>query len=244
MKENKYDNPKFFTAYSQMSRSVNGLEGAGEWEMFKTLLPDFEDKNVLDLGCGFGWHCRYANEEGARSVIGVDISEKMIEEAKNMTDDPHITYLQSPIEDVNFTDGSFDVVISSLAFHYIESFDTVCQSVYRCLKTGGTFVFSVEHPIFTSRSEQDWIYDDESNPLYWPIDHYNVESKRDTQFLESTVTKYHRTLSTYINQLIQAGFTIESVKETLPPDEIIGRPEMKDEVRRPMFLMILVTKNR
>lgn len=44
MKENKYDNPKFFNAYSQMARSVNRLKGAGEWEMFKTLLPDFKDK--------------------------------------------------------------------------------------------------------------------------------------------------------------------------------------------------------
>ncbi len=211
--------------------------------MFKTLLPDFKDKKVHDLGCGLGWHCRYVSEQGAHSVIGVDISEKMIGKAKDMTDDPNITYLQSPIEDVNFTDQCFDVVISSLAFHYIESFDTVCQSVYRCLKTGGTFAFSVEHPIFSSRPEQDWIYDDDSNPLYWPIDYYNIESKRDTQFLESTVTKYHRTFSTYINQLIQAGFTVESFKETLPPDEIIGRPKMKDEVRRPMFLMILVTKN-
>ena len=42
----------------------------------KALLPDFQDKTVLDLGCGFGWHCRYAREQQAKSVIGVDLSEK------------------------------------------------------------------------------------------------------------------------------------------------------------------------
>lgn len=82
MKENKYDNPKFFEQYSQMSRSVEGLKGAGEWHELKKMLPDFKGKRVLDLGCGFGWHCIYAAEHGASSVIGIDLSERMLAEAK------------------------------------------------------------------------------------------------------------------------------------------------------------------
>ena len=54
MQENKYDNPVFFEKYSQMSRSREGLSGAGEWETLKDLLPDFAGKRVLDLGCGSG----------------------------------------------------------------------------------------------------------------------------------------------------------------------------------------------
>lgn len=64
MKENKYDDEKFFSQYSRMSRSVDGLKGAGEWHVLKTMLPDFKGKRVLDLGCGFGWHCVYAVEQG------------------------------------------------------------------------------------------------------------------------------------------------------------------------------------
>ena len=65
MRENRYDDPKFFEKYSQMDRSVKGLSGAGEWETLRPLLPDFAGKRVLDMGCGYGWHCRYAAEQGA-----------------------------------------------------------------------------------------------------------------------------------------------------------------------------------
>lgn len=82
MKENKYDDPVFFEKYSQMSRSQEGLEGAGEWNTLKNLLPDFKGKRVLDLGCGYGWHCIYAMQQGAVSATGVDISEKMLAVAR------------------------------------------------------------------------------------------------------------------------------------------------------------------
>ena len=79
MKENKYDNDVFFKKYSEMNRSTEGLAGAGEWSELQKLLPDFNGKHVLDLGCGYGWHCLYAAEHGAVSVLGTDISGKMLE---------------------------------------------------------------------------------------------------------------------------------------------------------------------
>ena len=47
--KNIYDNEKFFESYSQMNRSQQGLDGAGEWQTLKRLLPDFKKKRVLDL---------------------------------------------------------------------------------------------------------------------------------------------------------------------------------------------------
>jgi len=76
MKQNKYDDENLFAAYGQMSRSVKGLEGTGEWYEFNPLIPILKGKNVLDLGWRFGWHCRYAHEQQANSVIGIDISKK------------------------------------------------------------------------------------------------------------------------------------------------------------------------
>ena len=148
MKENKYDDPTFFGKYSQMPRSKEGLAAAGEWHVLRRMLPPFEGKRVLDLGCGFGWHCRYAVEQGAASVVSVDLSERMLAEARAMTDSPAIQYLRMPIEAIDFPADSFDVAISSLAFHYIESFGGLCAKVNRCLSAGGHFVFSVEHPVF------------------------------------------------------------------------------------------------
>lgn len=92
MRANPYDNNAFFEKYSRMPRSVEGLKGAGEWPTLKAMLPDFRKKRVLDLGCGFGWHCRYAAECGARYVIGIDLSEKMLERARTGNFAPQIEY--------------------------------------------------------------------------------------------------------------------------------------------------------
>src|SRR5690606_31086148 len=128
-----------------------------------------------------------AREQQAQSIIGVDLSANMIQKAQEMTDDPAITYIRSAIEDVDFSDAQFDVVLSSLALHYVESFAEICQKISGWLKPAGTFVFSVEHPIFTSRSNQDWHYDDHGNRLHWPVDHYQSEGRRETTFLTDNV---------------------------------------------------------
>ncbi len=88
MKENKYDDPRFFQAYGEMTRSKYGLRGAGEWSALRGLLPDFRNKRVLDLGCGYGWHCIYAAEHGAGQVLGIDLSRRMLETARENTPPP------------------------------------------------------------------------------------------------------------------------------------------------------------
>ncbi|MBD8348913.1 class I SAM-dependent methyltransferase [Dysgonomonas sp. HGC4] len=239
MKQNKYDDANFFKQYSQMQRSVEGLKGAGEWHVLRTMLPDFKGKRVLDLGCGFGWHCRYAIEQGAKSVIGVDISEKMLAEARKHAPDTTVEYICSAVEDIDFSADSFDIVISSLAFHYIESFDDICSKIKACLVNGGDFVFSIEHPIFTSYGTQDWYYDESGNRLHWPVDNYFMEGLRKTNFLGEEVTKYHKTVTTYVNGLIKAGFQITGLIEPeVDPRFLEMNEEMKNELRRPMFLII------
>ncbi|MGF9910858.1 class I SAM-dependent methyltransferase [Brevibacillus porteri] len=242
MKQNKYDEQGFFTKYSQMARSVEGLNAAGEWHAFRELLPSLRGKKVLDLGCGFGWHCRYAREQQARSVVGVDLSEKMLARARETTTDPTIEYLRLPIEDIDFASEEFDVVISSLAIHYVERFDLLCQRVYHCLAPGGSFVFSVEHPVFTALAEQDWHYGPQGERLHWPVDNYQQEGIRQTTFLDHEVVKYHRTFSSYMNDLLAAGFHLTKVAEPGPPEEMLDIPGMRDEIRRPIFLLIAASK--
>lgn len=245
MKENEYDNEIFFNKYSKMERSIKGLKGAGEWHELKKLIPRLENKNVLDIGCGFGWHCKYAVEQGANKIVGIDISKKMIEKAKEINNHPKIEYKISSIEDYSYPSETYDVVLSSLALHYIECFDDVCAKVEKTLKENGTFIFSVEHPIFTSNGIQDWIYEKEGTIQHWPVDDYFIERKIQSNFLGETVVKYHKTLTTFINTLIDHRFVINRVIEPMPEEEMLNLiPEMKNELRRPMMLIISATKKK
>lgn len=244
MKENKYDQEGFFNQYKQMARSKEGLKAAGEWHELRKMLPSFEGKRLLDLGCGFGWHCRYAIEEGAVSAVGIDLSENMLKTAKEMTFSDAIEYIRMPIEDIDYPPHTFDVVISSLALHYVESFEEVCKKVGQCLVEGGEFIFSVEHPIFTAEGKQDWYYTEEGERMHWPVDHYFTEGMRKSTFLGEEVSKYHKTLTTYINGLIQCGFEIIKLVEPQPEAHmLVDNKDMQDELRRPMMLLIKARKS-
>lgn len=243
MKENKYDNQNFFEKYSQFPRSVEGLNAAGEWHELKKMIPNLKEKRILDIGCGFGWHCIYAAEQGASYVLGTDISEKMLAVAKEKNTFDHVEYRQMAMEDMDFPADSFDVVISSLAFHYTPDFLAVCKSISNSLTAGGEFVFSVEHPAFTAFGTQDWFYDNEGEIAHWPVDRYFFEGKREAIFLGENVIKYHKTLTTYLNSLLQAGFIITRVVEPQPAEHLLDTvPGMRDELRRPMMLLVSAKK--
>ncbi len=116
MKQNIYDDPQFFERYSAMPRSLEGLRQAGEWHELRAMLPTLKDKTVLDLGCGFGWHCRHAVEQGAAHVIGVDLSENMLRRAAEINGGPGIEYRRAAIEDIDFAPESFDLVLRLTRF--------------------------------------------------------------------------------------------------------------------------------
>jgi SAM-dependent methyltransferase len=243
MSQNIYDDPTFFDGYSKMPRSVGGLGSAEEWPVLRGLLPGLAGKRLLDLGCGFGWHCRYARQQGAAYVLGVDISAQMLERARALGDDQAIEYRHAGIEEVDLRDEEFDVVISSLAFHYVERYDAACRKVSSALAEGGAFVFSVEHPMFTSRPEQDWCVSPDGRRLHWPVDHYQEEGVRHTNWLADDVIKYHRTIATYLNTLIESGFRILAMAEAgVSAERAQECPELKDERRRPMMLLVAAQK--
>ena len=146
------------------------------------------------------------------------------------------------MEDLQFEEGSFDVVLSSLAFHYVREFAPLVANISRWLTPQGWFVFSAEHPVFTSYGTQDWYYDEQGNILHFPVDRYYYEGQRDAVFLGEHVIKYHRTLTTYLDTLLQNGFTLRRVVEPQPPEEMMDLPGMRDEMRRPMMLLVAASK--
>lgn len=221
-----------------MSRSQQGLSGAGEWHQFKALFPDLSGKSVLDLGCGYGWHCKYAVECGAEQVLGIDLSEKMIHEAKEKNTDPKITYRVCGLEEYDYPADSYDCVVSNLVLHYIADIDIVFRKVYLTLKADGIFLLNIEHPVFTAGVNQDWICDSNGKPQYWPVDNYFYSGERVTHFLGQNVTKQHHTLTQILMGLINAGFRLEAFEEAMPSTDMMEIPGMSDEMRRPMMLLI------
>jgi SAM-dependent methyltransferase len=239
---NIYDNDSFFDLYSKMSRSQQGLSAAGEWNQFKDLFPDLNGKNVLDLGCGYGWHCKYAVDHGATKVIGIDLSQKMIEEAMERNMDSKIEYKVCGLEDYEYPKETFDCVISNLVLHYVSDLDSIYSKIYLTLKKKGVFLFNIEHPVFTSGVNQNWIFDSNGNPISWPVDNYFYPGERATNFLGKKVLKQHHTLTQILMGLINIGFHLEAVIEAQPNIEMRELPEMKNEMRRPMMLLVKASK--
>jgi SAM-dependent methyltransferase len=238
MTQNIYDNDTFFKGYSQLGRSVEGLNGAAEWPAIRALLPDLHDLKVVDLGCGFGWSCRWAREQGAREVLGLDVSENMLTRARQESIDPAITYAIADLEQFDLPAASFDLAYSSLAWHYIKNLADALAKVHRALVPGGRLVFSVEHPIYMAPMHPGWVVDVEGRKT-WPVDSYLVEGQRTTEWLGKSVVKQHRTIGTTLNLLIRIGFIISHVEEWGPTDQQIqARPDWADARERPMFLLV------
>ena len=237
MAQNIYDRTDFFAGYSQLRRSIDGLDGAVEWPSVRSLLPDVAGFRIVDLGCGFGWFCRWAKEQGAAEVLGLDMSEKMLSRARSWPG-AGIRYEVSDLERFELSPTRFDLAYSSLALHYVENLAQLFATVHGALVPGGCFVFTIEHPIYMAPSRPGWSVDAEGRRT-WPVDGYLIEGPRTTDWLAKGVVKHHRTLGTTLNLLIRSGFQVEHVEEFCPSDEQIAmRPELAEERDRPMFLLV------
>ncbi|KAI9016847.1 methyl transferase [Hyaloraphidium curvatum] len=236
--QNVYDDPGFFNAYSNLPRSRLGLAGAPEWHLLRAMLPPLGGARVADLGCGYGWFSRFAAENGAASVRAFDLSEKMLGRAREMTPGGPIEFELADLETLDVPERAFDLVFSSLAFHYVQNADRLYHSIFRSLVPGGSLVFSTEHPIFTAPSPQAW-HSDASGRRAWLLDGYSREGPRTSDWLAEGVVKQHRTVATTVGLLLGAGFVLTGLKEFAPTEEqILEEPAMAEEADRPMFMFI------
>jgi SAM-dependent methyltransferase len=222
MTQNIYDNAEFFAGYSQLRRSREGLAGMPEWPTLRTMLPDLKGLRIVDLGCGFGWFCRWAREQGAAEVLGLDVSENMLARARATTTDAAVRYRQADLETVDLPPAAFDLAHSALTLHYLANLGGLFATVHRSLVPGGQFVFSMEHPFFTAHGPE-----------------YLDEGPRTTDWLAQGVVRQHRTLAGILNLLTEAGFTLRHVEEWGPTrEQMAAHPEWKIEHRQPSFLLI------
>lgn len=207
------------------------------------MISEVRGLRVVDLGCGYGGFCRWAERQGAQRVLGIDNAQKMLDRASSMTDSTRISYRRLDLDRVRLPPRSADLIFSSLAFHYVRQLRRLLHQVGRALGPGGRLVFSVEHPIYLAPTRPGWSLARGRVPA-WQLDGYSVEGPRLTQWLGSRVRKQHRTLATYLNLLTEEGLSLVQLEEWRPSRrQLAAHPEWVREMQRPMFLLIAARKS-
>ena len=109
MKQNIYDDEKFFNQYEELRNEQKDKNANDLIEIpnFRKLMPDVTNKSILDLGCGYGENDKFFKEQGAKYVLGTDISEKMIEKANEINKIDGIEYKVIAMEDISSIDKKF-----------------------------------------------------------------------------------------------------------------------------------------
>ena len=242
--QNIYDDPAFFAGYSTLERFGVGWERASELGDLLALLPPVEGRRLLDLGCGAGQLAHHLATRGAAEVVGVDVSEKMLALARERWAHPRVTHRREALETLSFPPGRFEVVVSSLALHYVEDYRGLAARIAGWLAPGGVLVYSTEHPLYTARLPgEGWLRDEGGRRAWWAIDRYADEGLREESWFVPGVQKFHRTLATLINGLLDAGLVIDRVVEPVPSAQWLAtHPAALDERRRPMFLLVRASR--
>ncbi len=121
------------------------------------------DDRVIDLGCGYGSTARYIASHYGCTVIGQTISNeelKLAQERAEKSDASHLLKFEwGDFHNIEYPDGSFDVVWSQEAFLHGADKNQILSECYRVLKPGGTFIFSdILVRRETSQADRERIY--------------------------------------------------------------------------------------
>lgn len=238
-----YDDPAFSDRYQQMRQRGTGLNEDLEQPALSRMLPAVTGRDVLDIGCGDGALARRLASCGARHVLGIDLSERMLALAARHPR-PRVQYCRASAETLALAAESQDLVVSSLALHYVAGYDALIQRITTWLRPGGHLVYSVEHPVCTSRDPMTgWMTTAEGT--VWPVDHYTRETPRTQQWLGTKVTKHHRRVATLVGGIIAAGLILTGIDEPYPDEHTLARrPDLADHRRRPPLLILSAQKPR
>lgn len=229
-----YDHPEVFSNYLQRRHSQTSANETLEKPILLELLPPLTGCRILDLGCGEASLAEELLAAGASFYLGLDGSSKMVTLARQRLAHTSACIEQAFIETWNYPEQAFDLVLSRLAFHYLEDLQSVFTQIYKTLIPGGLLIFSVEHPVITSHqvsikeggARQDWL-----------VDRYFDTGRREFYWLGAPVLKYHRTVEDYFHALQQTGFTVLALRESRPrPEQFRDRKLLERRLRVPLFL--------
>jgi len=224
---------------------------------FFRMLPEVEGLLGLDIGCGEGHNTRLLAKRGAR-VIALDISEVFIRHAGQLEDQElqGIGYLVASAAELPFADASFDFVTAFMSLMDIPETDLVFAEAYRVLKPGGFLQFSITHPCFDTpyrrnlRDKNGYAYAIEVGDYFrnlqgeiteWLFSAAPPEVKEGLPRFK--VPRFTRTLSQWLNLLIETGFLLERLEEPQPSDQTVQEcPVIQDAQVVAYFLHIRARK--
>jgi 2-polyprenyl-3-methyl-5-hydroxy-6-metoxy-1,4-benzoquinol methylase len=170
---------------------------------------------ICDLACGEGRVARYLADMGAR-VVGIDLSAKLLEIARRheAAGPRGVEYRHADARGLpGALDSAFDGVVCNMALMDIADLEPALQSVARILRPRGWFVFSILHPCTnTARSGEMATPEGVGRFIgrYFSEGHWRSDTRTGPP---GKVGAYHRTLSTYVNALTDAGFALERMRE-------------------------------
>ncbi|MDH2925185.1 ubiquinone/menaquinone biosynthesis C-methylase UbiE [Nicoletella semolina] len=249
MKTSIYDTPVFFERYLKLRQNPISLNEVVEKPTMFSLLPDLTNKKVLDLGCGTGEHLLTYLQLGAREVVGIDLSQSMLKQAKNTVENhwknqTTCRLYALPMEQLSqLVETHFDLITSSFAFHYIADFPQLLTDISTKLTPNGRLIFSQEHPIVTAHKQGDrWEKNAQKQQIAYRLNHYREEGIRERNWFKQSFKTYHRTTATIINQLISTGFAIEQIAEPMLTEQTQWHNEFKDLLHRPPLLFVRSVK--
>ncbi len=199
-------------------------------------LGDVRGSRVLDLGCGDAEIGRELLRAGASRYLGIDGSRAMIRAATQTLKGTAGEVRLADIEDLGEPPGSFDLVLSRMALHYVADLRTVLRACHSCLAPAGRFVFTVVHPVITS-------HDARVSPpgprQSWVVDDYFLSGPRSQRWLGATTIWHHRTVEGYVTALREAGFAITNLGECPPRRELFDDDaEYARRSRIPLVLLL------
>ena len=233
-----YDDPAFFRRYQRMRARGGGLNEELEQPAVIRMLPPVGGADVLEIGCGDGQLARWLAGRGARRVLGVDPSARMLGLAA-ARGHPRVRYCQASADTLELAPGRLDVVVSSLALHYVADYSALIGRVAGWLRPGGHLVYSVEHPVRTARNPMTGWAVTADGATVWPVDDYAAETARRQVWLDTVVTKYHRRLTTLVGAVLAAGLELTGLDEPYPDERMAARrPDLAPHRRSPPLLVV------
>lgn len=240
---------KRWNAFAKTYAASHKEQGDLHKEIFLTptilsLLGEVRNKKVLDAGCGEGYFSRLLAKSGA-IVTAVDYSQNMLEIAKERTPaDLPIDYKYGNCEDLNFLeDNSFEYIVSNMVIQDLADYERAFQEMHRLLVNGGYFIFSILHPCFITPGS-GWEKNKDGKKIHWKVDQYFNEGAYEQRLgEEGKMILFHRTLTSYINTLIKAGFILEELVEPKPSKEMLSKyPSFEEDLRCADFIVFKLRK--